>query len=51
MLVLGTAFQISSFTMQAFAPPFPAFVTSFAIGGIGMAVQVSDALPTKLVPS
>jgi hypothetical protein len=51
MLVLGTAFQILSFTMQSFAPPFPVFVASFAIGGIGMAVQVSYALSTKFVPS
>jgi hypothetical protein len=51
MLVLGTVFQIVSFTMQSFSPPFPIFVASFAIGGIGMAVQVSYSLSDKFVPS
>ncbi|KIM36781.1 hypothetical protein M413DRAFT_20429 [Hebeloma cylindrosporum] len=43
MLVLGTFFQILAFTMQSFAPAFPIFVASFAIGGIGMAVQDAHA--------
>jgi len=38
-----------SFAMQSFAPPFPAFVASFAIGGIGMAIQVSCFLSDNFV--
>jgi hypothetical protein len=37
--------------MQSLAPPFPIFVASFAIGGMGMAIQVGHALSDKLAPS
>jgi len=50
MLVLGTLFQMLSFGMQSFAPQFPVFVASFAIGGIGMAIQVSYLLSDNFVP-
>ena len=41
MLVVGPLFQISAFLVQFLALPFPAFVLSFFLGGIGMVFQVS----------
>lgn len=40
MLVIGSGFQAAAFFFQFLAPPFPLFVLSFGIGGIGMAFQV-----------
>lgn len=41
MLVVGSLFQVAVFAVQALALPFPLFVLSFAVGGIGIAIQVS----------
>ena len=40
MLVVGPLFQIAAFLAQFLLPPFPAFVLSFALGGIGLVFQV-----------
>ena len=41
MLVVGSLFQIASFSIQFLELSFPLFVLSFSLGGIGMAFQVS----------
>jgi hypothetical protein len=40
MLVVGVLFQITAFTVQFFAIPFPAFALSFTLSGIGNVFQV-----------
>ncbi len=37
----GALCQAAMYALQAAALPFPVFVTTFAINGIGMALQVS----------
>ncbi|KAJ7079361.1 major facilitator superfamily domain-containing protein [Mycena crocata] len=39
MMVFGAACQVAAYTIQAPAPPFPLFLISFAINGIGIAIQ------------
>ncbi|KAJ7081684.1 major facilitator superfamily domain-containing protein [Mycena crocata] len=39
MIVFGAICQIVAYTIQAPAPPFPLFVISFAINGVGVAIQ------------
>jgi hypothetical protein len=41
MLVVGALFQITAFTVQFFAIPFPAFALSFTLSGIGNVFQVN----------
>ena len=41
MLVVGSLVQVVVFAIQALALPFPLFALSFAVGGIGIAIQVS----------
>ncbi|KAJ7158305.1 major facilitator superfamily domain-containing protein [Mycena crocata] len=43
MITLGSLFQVIAYTLQAPAPPFPVFVLSFVINGIGMAIQDAQA--------
>ena len=40
ILVLGQLFMIAAFLVQFLAVPFPAFALSFALGGIGIVIQV-----------
>ncbi|KAJ7512736.1 major facilitator superfamily domain-containing protein [Mycena galericulata] len=40
MIALGSLCQIIAYAMQAPAPPFPVFVLSFVINGVGIAIQV-----------
>ncbi|KAJ7108526.1 major facilitator superfamily domain-containing protein [Mycena epipterygia] len=42
MIVFGALCQIVTYTIQAPAPPFPLFVISFAINGVGVAIQNSQ---------
>ncbi|KAF8911672.1 MFS general substrate transporter [Gymnopilus junonius] len=39
MLVIGSLLQVVVFAAQAMALPFPLFVITFAVGGIGIAIQ------------
>jgi hypothetical protein len=39
---IGSLFQMTAYGLQALAPPFPAFLLSFPINGIGMALQVRN---------
>nr|GAT57340.1 predicted protein [Mycena chlorophos] len=39
MIVLGALGQVVAYTIQAPAPPFPVFVLSFGINGLGNAIQ------------
>ena len=41
MIVVGCLLQITAFFVQFLALPFPNFVSSFVLGGIGMVIQVS----------
>ena len=41
MIVVGCLLQITAFFVQFLALPFPIFVSSFVLGGIGMVIQVS----------
>ncbi|KAJ6595845.1 major facilitator superfamily domain-containing protein [Mycena vulgaris] len=43
MIALGSLCQIIAYTLQAPAPPFPVFVLSFVINGVGMAIQDAQA--------
>lgn len=36
----GSVFQMIAYALQAPAPPFPVFVLSFVINGVGLAIQV-----------
>ncbi|PBK95890.1 MFS general substrate transporter [Armillaria gallica] len=49
VLVVGALCQAAMYALQAAALPFPVFVTTFAINGIGMALQ--DAQVTSYVAS
>ncbi|KAK0477338.1 MFS general substrate transporter [Armillaria novae-zelandiae] len=49
VLVVGALFQAAMYALQSAALPFPVFVTTFAINGIGMALQ--DAQVTSYVAS
>jgi len=40
VLVFGSLCQIVAYAIQCAAPPFPLFVISYAINGVGIAVQV-----------
>ncbi|KAJ7108525.1 major facilitator superfamily domain-containing protein [Mycena epipterygia] len=40
---LGSICQIIAYALQAPAPPFPVFVLSFVINGVGMAIQDAQA--------
>jgi len=37
----GSVLQLLAYALQAAAVPFPAFVISFTINGVGLAIQVS----------
>jgi hypothetical protein len=39
-IATGSICQIIAYALQAPAPPFPVFVLSFVINGVGMAIQV-----------
>nr|GAT52960.1 predicted protein [Mycena chlorophos] len=39
ILFLGSLCQVVAYTLQAPAPPFPVFVLSYVINGVGMAIQ------------
>ena len=39
---IGSLFQMSAYALQALALPFPVFLLSFPINGIGMALQVRN---------
>ena len=41
MLVLGAFFEIAAYVVQYLAPPYLAFVLSFALAGIGNVFQVN----------
>ncbi|KAJ7778300.1 MFS general substrate transporter [Mycena metata] len=43
MIFLGSLCQIAAYAMQAPAPPFPVFVLSFVINGVGVAIQDAQA--------
>ncbi|KAJ7572557.1 MFS general substrate transporter [Mycena floridula] len=43
VIVLGSVFQMVAYTLQAPALPFPVFVLSYCINGIGMALQDAQA--------
>ncbi|KAJ6588922.1 MFS general substrate transporter [Mycena capillaripes] len=43
MITLGSLCQIVAYAMQAPAPPFPVFVLSFVINGVGVAIQDAQA--------
>ncbi|KAF8959974.1 major facilitator superfamily domain-containing protein [Flammula alnicola] len=43
ILVLAALFQAAAFAIQSSALPYPLFVVSFAVGGIGIAVQDAQA--------
>ncbi|KAJ6627844.1 major facilitator superfamily domain-containing protein [Mycena sp. CBHHK59/15] len=43
VIVLGSLCQVVAFSLQAPAPPFPLFVLSFAINGVGVALQNSQS--------
>ncbi|KAJ7121116.1 major facilitator superfamily domain-containing protein [Mycena epipterygia] len=43
MIVLGSLCQIVAYALQSPAPPFPVFVLSFVINGVGMAIQDAQA--------
>ncbi|KAF8843925.1 MFS general substrate transporter [Paxillus ammoniavirescens] len=43
LIVLGSTLQIIGYSIEAAAPPFPAFVLGYAINGIGMALQDAQA--------
>ncbi|KAF8187039.1 major facilitator superfamily domain-containing protein [Mycena galopus ATCC 62051] len=43
MLALGSICQIIAYSMMAPAPPFPVFVLSFVINGVGVAIQDAQA--------
>ncbi|KAJ7033674.1 major facilitator superfamily domain-containing protein [Mycena alexandri] len=43
MIFLGSLCQIVAYAMQAPAPPFPVFVLSFVINGVGVAIQDAQA--------
>ncbi|KAJ7485283.1 major facilitator superfamily domain-containing protein, partial [Mycena latifolia] len=42
MITLGSLCQVIAYALQAPAPPFPVFVLSFVINGVGMAIQVAQ---------
>ena len=50
MLVLGAFFEIAAYVVQYFAPPYPAFVLSFALAGIGNVFQVNIYFHEELQP-
>ncbi|KAJ7892856.1 MFS general substrate transporter [Mycena olivaceomarginata] len=43
MMILGSACQIIAYALQAPAPPFPVFVLSFVLNGVGIAIQDAQA--------
>ncbi|KAJ7634865.1 MFS general substrate transporter [Roridomyces roridus] len=43
MIMFGALCQIVAYAMQAPAPPFPVFVLSYVINGVGMAIQDAQA--------
>ncbi|KAH8824832.1 major facilitator superfamily domain-containing protein [Flagelloscypha sp. PMI_526] len=43
VMLIGSLCQVIAYTIQAPAPPFPLFVISFTISGIGMAMQDAQA--------
>ncbi|KAF7360332.1 MFS domain-containing protein [Mycena venus] len=43
MIAFGSICQIIAYAMQAPAPPFPVFVLSFVINGVGIAIQDAQA--------
>ncbi|KAJ7832081.1 major facilitator superfamily domain-containing protein [Mycena olivaceomarginata] len=43
MITLGSVFQMIAYALQAPAPPFPVFVLSFVINGVGLAIQDAQA--------
>jgi len=44
IIVFGALCQIVGYIIQVFAPPFPAFLISFAITGVGIQLQVRHTL-------
>ncbi|KAJ7572004.1 MFS general substrate transporter [Mycena floridula] len=43
LMVLGASLQVISYAMDAAAPPFPVLCFSYALNGIGMAIQDGNA--------
>ncbi|KAK7039467.1 major facilitator superfamily domain-containing protein, partial [Favolaschia claudopus] len=43
LMVLGSICQIIAYVLQAPAPPFPVFVASFFLNGVGIAIQDAQA--------
>ncbi|KAJ7609796.1 MFS general substrate transporter [Mycena polygramma] len=43
MIILGSLCQIVAYAIQAPAPPFPVFVLSFVINGVGISIQDAQA--------
>ncbi|KAF7325726.1 MFS domain-containing protein [Mycena kentingensis (nom. inval.)] len=43
MITFGSICQVVAYTLQAPAPPFPVFVLSYVINGVGMAIQDAQA--------
>ncbi|KAF9555665.1 MFS general substrate transporter [Agrocybe pediades] len=43
ILVFGALCQASGYVIQSFAPPFPAFLFSFALAGLGLQLQEAQA--------
>ncbi|EIW78196.1 MFS general substrate transporter [Coniophora puteana RWD-64-598 SS2] len=44
LIVLGSALQAVGYSIQAAAPPFPAFVFGYFVTGIGLALQEAQAV-------
>ncbi|KAH7910276.1 MFS general substrate transporter [Hygrophoropsis aurantiaca] len=44
IMVLGSLFQVVAYTIEATAPPFPAFVFAYFLGGIGLALQNAQSV-------
>ncbi|KAK7044715.1 MFS domain-containing protein [Favolaschia claudopus] len=43
LMVLGSICQVIAYVLQAPAPPFPVFVASFFLNGVGIAIQDAQA--------
>ncbi|KAJ7065045.1 MFS general substrate transporter [Mycena amicta] len=43
MITLGSLFQVVAYSLQAPAPPFPVFILSYVINGVGIAIQDAQA--------
>ncbi|EIW85949.1 MFS general substrate transporter [Coniophora puteana RWD-64-598 SS2] len=44
VMVLAASCQVIAYSIEAAAPPFPAFVAAFAINGFGLAIQNAQAV-------